>query len=69
MRSPPDNLLEIPNEAGYWLEQLQPLQHFNATEHLLHVPGRRHRIAQRIARKVYGIAPDLWSQRARSFVL
>lgn len=31
--------------------------------------GHQPRIAQRIARKVYGIDPDRWSRKARSFVL
>lgn len=31
--------------------------------------GHRPRIARRIAREVYGIDPDSWSRRARSFVL
>lgn len=43
----------------------QPPPHFYTFEQAIdHQP----RIARRIARK-YGIDPDLWSQRARSFVL
>lgn len=50
-----------------WPEQSGPP--FHRLEHLQAMGHHQPCIAQRIARKVYGIDPDRWSRKARSFVL
>ena len=52
--------------AGYWSLQADPPCDGREQWQAM---GHRPCIARRIARKVYGIDPEWWSRRARSFVL